>query len=50
MFRAIVAAFILGGLALGIWASSDLWTAISEVITQTLGEQEEAVFYVTGMT
>jgi len=49
MFKAILAAFLLGGLALGIWASSDLWTATSEVTTQTIGEQEKAVFYVTGM-
>ncbi len=50
MFRAILTAVVLGGLALGIWAGSDLWTATSEVTTETIGEQGEAVFYVTGMT
>ena len=50
MFKAILAAFVLGGLALGIWASSDLWTATSEVTAEAIGEQEKAVFYVTGMT
>jgi len=50
MFRAILTAVVLGGLALGIWAGSDLWTATSEVTTETIGEQEEAVFHVTGMT
>ena len=49
MFRAILTAFVSGGLAFGIWASSDLWTANSEVTTETIGEQEKAVFYVTGM-
>ncbi len=49
MVRAIFTAFVLGGLAFGIWASSDLWTATSEVTTETIGEQETAVFYVTGM-
>ncbi len=50
MFKAILAAFVLGGLALGIWASSDLWTATSEVTVEPIGEQEKAVFYVTGMS
>ena len=50
MFKAILAAFVLGGLALAIWAGSDLWTATSELTTETIGEQEKAVFYVTGMT
>ena len=50
MFRAILTAVVLGGLALGIWAGSDLWTATSEVTTETIGEQDKAVFYVTGMT
>ncbi len=49
MFRAILTAFVLGVLAFGLWASSDLWTATSEVTTETIGEQEKAVFYVTGM-
>ena len=50
MSRTILKAFVLGGLALGIWAGSDLWTATSEVTTETIGEQDKAVFYVTGMT
>ncbi len=50
MFRAILTAVVLGGLALGIWAGSDLWTATSEVTTETIGDQDEAVFHVTGMT
>lgn len=50
MFKEILTAFVLGGLAFGIWASSDLWTATSEVTTETIGEQAKAVFYVTGMT
>jgi hypothetical protein len=50
MFKAILAALVLGALALGIWVSSDLWTAASETTTETIGEQERAVFHVTGMT
>ncbi len=50
MFRAILTAVVLGGLALGIWAGSDLWTVTSEVTTETIEEQDKAVFYVTGMT
>ncbi len=50
MFRAMLTAVVLGGLALGIWAGSDLWTATSEVTTETIGDQDEAVFHVTGMT
>ncbi len=50
MIKGIVTAFVLGVLVLGIWASSDLWTAASEVTTETIGEQESAVFHVTGMT
>ena len=50
MFRAILKAVVLGGLALGIWAGSDSWTATSEVTAGTIGEQDQAVFYVTGMT
>ncbi len=50
MFKAILTAFVLGGLALGIWASSDLWTASSEMTIEATGEQEKAVFYVAGMT
>jgi hypothetical protein len=50
MFKVILTAFVLGGLAFGIWASSDLWTATSEVTTEIIGEQAKAVFYVTGMT
>ncbi len=50
MFKAILTAFALGGLALGIWAGSDLWTATSKMTIEAMGEQEKAVFYVTGMT
>jgi hypothetical protein len=50
MFKTILAAFVLGGLALGIWAGSDLWTANSEMTIEATGEQEKAVFHVTGMT
>ncbi len=50
MFKAILAAFVFGGLALGIWASSDLWTASSEMTIEAMEGQEKAVFYVTGMT
>ncbi len=50
MFRAILTAVVLGALALGFWAASDLWTATSEITLEAKGEQEKAVFYVTGMT
>ncbi len=50
MFKAILTAFALGGLALGIWAGSDLWTASSEMTIEAMEGQEKAVFYVTGMT
>lgn len=50
MTKAIMTAFVLGGLVLGIWAGSDFWPAISEVTTETIGKQENAVFQVTGMT
>ncbi len=49
MFRAISTAFVLGCLALGIWAGSDLWTATSEVTAETIGEQDKVVFYLPGM-
>ncbi len=49
MFRAKSTAVVLGGLALGIWAGSDLWTATSETTIEAMGGQEKAVFYVTGM-
>ncbi len=50
MFKAMFAAFVLGGIVLGIWAGSDLWTATSEVTVEPIGEQKKAVFYVAGMT
>lgn len=50
MFRAILTAVVLGVLALGIWATSDLWTAPSKMNIEAVGNQEKAVFYVTGMT
>ncbi len=50
MFKIILTAVGLGALALGIWATSDLWTATSEMTLEAVGEQEMAVFYVTGMT
>jgi hypothetical protein len=50
MFRAILTAVVLGVLALGIWAASDLWTAPPDMNIEAVGEQEKAVFYVTGMT
>ncbi|MCH7802921.1 MAG: hypothetical protein IH937_02470 [Acidobacteria bacterium] len=50
MFRVIFTAVGLGALALGIWAASDLWTAPSEMTLEAVGDQEKAVFYVTGMT
>lgn len=50
MLKAILTALVLGGLALGIWAGSDFWSATSERTIETTGEQESAVFHVTGMT
>jgi len=50
MIKAIVTAFVLGVLVLGIWAGSDFWSATSKVPTETIGELENAVFHVTGMT
>jgi hypothetical protein len=50
MIRAILTAVVLGGLALGIWAASDLWTAPPDLNIEAVGEQAKAVFYVTGMT
>ena len=50
MVRTILTAVVLGALAIGIWAASDLWTATSEMTLEAVGEQEKAVFYVTGMT
>ncbi len=50
MFKTILAAFVLGGVALGVWAGSDLWTASSEITIEAMEGQEKAVFYVTGMT
>ncbi len=50
MFRASLTAVVLGVLALGIWAASNLWTATPDMTLEATGEQEKAVFYVAGMT
>jgi len=50
MIKAIVMAFVLGVLVLGIWAASDFWSATSKAPIETTGEQASAVFHVTGMT
>jgi len=50
MIKAVVTTLVVGALALGIWAGSDFWSATSKAPFETTGEQQSAVFHVTGMT
>ncbi len=39
MIRAILTTVVLGVLALGLWAASDLWTATPDMTLEATGER-----------